>query len=81
MNYQLLDKIVSEYIRNNPLYISTIDEVEEKSIEILSKNYPVLSSTSWSKKVKLNDAIQYVYEFLLSIDEELTNQFLLPEIF
>lgn len=75
MKYNSLNKIVSEYIKNNKFYISTIQEVEKISINILNQDYPIINTNEWSKNINLNDSIKIVYDFLTNIDQQLADQF------
>ena len=75
MDYNALDKIVSDYIKNNSFYVQSIPEIEKMASEILAKETPNISETRWSKKIKLNDSINIVYDFLTKINHDLALEF------
>ncbi len=75
MDYNTLDKIVSNYIKSNDFYVQSISEIEKMASEILAQGTQNISETKWSKNIKLNDSINIVYDFLTKTNHNLALEF------
>lgn len=75
MDFAKLDDIVTDFINNNKLKVETLPYVIDYCKKVYSE--PVdTSNIKWSRKVDLKESINTVYNFLKTIDSNMSEQFL-----
>ena len=75
---KIINNAVLECIKNpdNRYYISNLETIKELCEEILKQPYPEIEQKEWSRKIDINESIEYNYQFLKTISPMLAEQFL-----
>ena len=75
---RIIDKVVSEYIKDPSkiIYRSNLEQIKEMCEEVLRQPYPKIETKEWSRKIDINESIEYNYKFLKTISPMLAEQFL-----
>lgn len=75
---KIINNAVLECIKNldNRYYISNLETIKELCEEILKQPYPEIEQEEWSRKIDINESIEYNYKFLKTISPMLAEQFL-----
>lgn len=75
---KIINNAVLECIKNpdNRYYISNLETIKELCEEILKQPYPEIEQEEWSRKIDINESIEYNYQFLKTISPMLAEQFL-----
>ena len=75
---RIIDKVVSEYIKDPStiIYTSNLEQIKEMCEEVLRQPYPKIETKEWSRKIDINESIEYNYKFLKTISPMLAEQFL-----
>ena len=75
---KVINNTVLECIKNpdNRYYISNLETIKELCEEILRQSYPEIEQEEWSRKVDINESIEYNYKFLKTINPMIAEQFL-----
>lgn len=75
---RIIDKVVSEYIKDPSkiIYRSNLEQIKEICEEVLRQPYPKIETKEWSRKIDINESIEYNYKFLKTISPMLAEQFL-----
>ena len=73
-----MNKIIDEYIQHPDCqsYIENLKTIKPICEEVLKQKHPEIKETKWSKNISINDAIEYAYQFLTTIDSTLADQFM-----
>lgn len=73
-----MNKIIDEYIQHPDCqsYIENFKTIKPICEEVLKQKHPEIKETKWSKNISINDAIEYAYQFLTTIDSTLADQFM-----
>lgn len=73
-----MNKIIEEYIQHPDCqsYIENFKTIKPICEEVLKQKHPEIKETKWSKNISINDAIEYAYQFLTTIDSTLADQFM-----
>lgn len=76
--FEEVNKVVSEFVinPNNRIYIDNLEEVSRISESVYTQKEQKVGTDKWSKKIDINKSIEYVYEFICSIDSSMANQFM-----
>lgn len=75
---KIINNAVLECIKNpdNRYYISNLETIKELCEEILKQPYPEIEQEEWSRKIDINESIEYNYKFLKTISPMLASQFM-----
>ena len=75
---KIINNAVLECIKNldNRYYISNLETIKELCEEILKQPYPEIEQEEWSRKIDINESIEYNYQFLKTISPMLASQFM-----
>ena len=75
---RIIDKVVSEYIKDPSkiVYTTNSEQIKEMCEEVLRQPYPKIETEEWSRKIDINESIEYNYKFLKTISPMLAEQFL-----
>ena len=75
---KIINNAVLECIKNldNRYYISNLETIKELCEEILKQSYPEIEQEEWSRKIDINESIEYNYQFLKTISPMLASQFM-----
>lgn len=75
---RIIDKVVSEYIKNPSkiIYRSNLEQIKEMCEEVLRQPYPKIETEEWSREININESIEYNYKFLKTISSMLAEQFM-----
>ena len=75
---RIIDKVVSEYIKDPSkiIYRSNLEQIKEMCEEVLRQPYPKIETKEWSRKIDINESIEYNYKFLKTISPMPAEQFL-----
>ena len=78
MDFKMLDKIVTNYANDNEnnFAIKNSSEVMPMCEKVINEPFVPVIEDKWSRTFNLNESINYIYNFLKSIDEELTVRFM-----
>ena len=73
-----MNKIIDEYIQHPDCksYIENFKTIKPICEEVLKQRHPEIKEKEWSKNISINDAIEYAYQFLTTIDSTLADQFM-----
>lgn len=73
-----MNKLIDEYIQHPDCksYIENLKTIKPICEEVLKQKHPEIKETKWSKNISINDAIEYAYQFLTTIDSTLADQFM-----
>ena len=73
-----INKVVRDYIANPKSGVSILNLEQIKSMceGVLRHPYPEIEQEEWSRKVDINESIEYNYQFLKTISPMLAEQFL-----
>lgn len=73
-----MNKIIDEYIHHPDCksYIENFKTIKPICEEVLKQKHPEIKETKWSKNISINDAIEYAYQFLTTVDSTLADQFM-----
>ena len=73
-----MNKLIDEYIQHPDCqsYIENFKTIKPICEEVLKQKHPEIKETKWSKNISINDAIEYAYQFLTTIDSTLADQFM-----
>lgn len=73
-----MNKIIDEYIQHPDCksYIENLKTIKPICEEVLKQKHPEIKETKWSKNISINDAIEYAYQFLTTVDSTLADQFM-----
>ena len=73
-----MNKIIDKYIQHPDCksYIENFKTIKPICEEVLKQKHPEIKETKWSKNISINDAIEYAYQFLTTIDSTLADQFM-----
>ena len=76
--FKEIDKMISEFVNNssNKFYINNLSEISQMSEAIFKMQEINTVTNMWSKRIGINEAINYVYEFINSFDSYMANQFM-----
>lgn len=75
---KFVNKVVRDYIANPNVgfTILNLDQIKEMCEEVLRQPYPKIETEEWSRKIDINESIEYNYKFLKTISPMLAEQFL-----
>ena len=75
---KIINNAVLECIKNpdKRYYISNLETIKEICEEILKQPYPEIKQEEWSRKIDINESIEYNYQFLKTISPMLASQFM-----
>ena len=75
---KIINNAVLECIKNpdKRYYISNLETIKEICEEILKQPYPEIEQEEWSRKIDINESIEYNYQFLKTISPMLASQFM-----
>lgn len=75
---KIINNAVLECIKNldNRYYISNLETIKELCEEILKQPYHEIEQEEWSRKIDINESIEYNYQFLKTISPMLASQFM-----
>ena len=75
---KFVNKVVRYYIANPNVgfTILNLDQIKEMCEEVLRQPYPKIETEEWSRKIDINESIEYNYKFLKTISPMLAEQFL-----
>lgn len=73
-----MNKIIDEYIQHPDCksYIENFKTIKPICEEVLKQRHPEIKEKEWSKNISINDAIEYAYQFLTTVDSTLADQFM-----
>lgn len=73
-----MNKLIDEYIHHPDCksYIENLKTIKPICEEVLKQKHPEIKETKWSKNISINDAIEYAYQFLTTVDSTLADQFM-----
>ena len=75
---KFVNKVVRDYIANPNVgfTILNLDQIKEMCEKVLRQPYPKIETEEWSRKIDINESIEYNYKFLKTISPMLAEQFL-----
>lgn len=75
---KFVNKVVRDYIANpdEGFAILNLEQIKEMCEEVLRQPYPKIETEEWSRKIDINESIEYNYKFLKTISPMLAEQFL-----
>ena len=75
---KFVNKVVRDYIANpnEGFAILNLEQIKEICEEVLRQPYPKIETEEWSRKIDINESIEYNYKFLKTISPMLAEQFL-----
>ena len=75
---RIIDKVVLEYIKDPSkiVYTTNSEQIKEMCEEVLRQPYPKIETEEWSRKIDINESIEYNYKFLKTISPMLAEQFM-----
>ena len=75
---EVVNKVVREYIEksNKGYFAINLEKIKLLCEEVLRQSYPEIEQEEWSRKVDINESIEYNYKFLKTISPILAEQFL-----
>ena len=73
-----INEAVLEFIKNprGRIYVANLEQMKEICEDILRQPYPQIEKEEWSRKVDINEAIEYNYKFLKTISPMIAEQFM-----
>lgn len=76
--FKEIDKVISEFVNNssNKFYINNLSEISQMSEAVFKMQETNTVTNMWSKRIGINESINYVYEFINSFDSYMANQFM-----
>lgn len=75
MDLNKIDKIVSMYVKDNKMAISTLDTVIPMCERVLTENLDDYETNKWSRNFNVNDSIKIVSSYIKSIDDKMFQSF------
>ena len=75
MDLNKIDKIVSTYIKDNKMAISTLDTVIPMCERVLTEKLDDYETNKWSRNFSVNDSIKIVSSYIKSIDDKMFQSF------
>lgn len=75
MDLNKIDKIVSMYIKDNKMAISTLDTVIPMCERVLTEKLDDYDTNKWSRNFSVNDSIKIVSSYIKSIDDKMFQSF------
>ena len=75
MDFDRLDKNVTNFIKNYQFHVSTLATMSNLSKRIFLEELPD-ADNSYSRQIDINESIKIVYNFLAEINENMANQFM-----
>ena len=70
-----LNNIVDTFIKENKLYMKSLILVEMLSNKLLDEEDIICKNNNYSKSIKLNESIKVIYDYLMTLDKDIANQF------
>lgn len=75
MDLNKIDKIVSMYVKDNKMAISTLDTVIPMCERVLTEKLDDYETNKWSRNFSVNDSIKIVSSYIKSIDDKMFQSF------
>lgn len=75
MDLNKIDKIVSMYVKDNKMAISTLDTVIPMCEKVLTENLDDYETNKWSRNFDINNSIKIVSSYIKSIDDKMFQSF------
>ena len=75
MDLNKIDKIVSMYVKDNKMAISTLDTVIPMCERVLTEKLDDYETNKWSRNFNVNDSIKIVSSYIKSIDDKMFQSF------
>lgn len=75
MDLNKIDKIVSMYVKDNKMAISTLDTVIPMCEKVLTENLDDYETNKWSRNFSVNNSIKIVSSYIKSIDDKMFQSF------
>lgn len=75
MDLNEIDKIVSMYVKDNKMAISTLDTVIPMCERVLTEKLDDYETNKWSRNFNVNDSIKIVSSYIKSIDDKMFQSF------
>lgn len=75
MDLNEIDKIVSMYVKDNKIAISTLDTVIPMCERVLTEKLDDYETNKWSRNFSVNDSIKIVSSYIKIIDDKMFQSF------
>ena len=75
MDLNKIDKIVSMYVKDNKMAISTLDTVIPMCERVLTEKLDDYETNKWSRNFNVNDSIKIVSSYIKNIDDKMFQSF------